>query len=60
MGQRDGFSKGDLTKINNMYGCPNKTPGNNNNNNNNKVENNNKDHNNNAIGGLLSLLFSLH
>ncbi|CAH0548967.1 unnamed protein product [Brassicogethes aeneus] len=27
MGQRDGFSRGDITKINNMYGCPEKTPG---------------------------------
>lgn len=25
MGQRDGFSKGDITKINAMYGCPEKT-----------------------------------
>ncbi|KAL1501328.1 hypothetical protein ABEB36_006670 [Hypothenemus hampei] len=25
MGQREGFSKGDLTKINEMYKCPNKT-----------------------------------
>lgn len=27
MGQREGFSKGDITKINNMYGCPERTPG---------------------------------
>ncbi|CAH1382705.1 hypothetical protein MTP99_006687 [Tenebrio molitor] len=27
MGQRDGFSKGDIMKINAMYGCPNKAPG---------------------------------
>lgn len=25
MGQRDGFSKGDITKINEMYKCPEKT-----------------------------------
>lgn len=25
MGQREGFSKGDLTKINQMYNCPDKT-----------------------------------
>lgn len=25
MGQRKGFSKGDLTKINQMYNCPEKT-----------------------------------
>lgn len=25
MGQRDGFSKGDITKINAMYNCPEKT-----------------------------------
>lgn len=25
MGQRDGFSKGDITKINAMYNCPDKT-----------------------------------
>lgn len=25
MGQRDGFSKGDITKINTMYKCPEKT-----------------------------------
>ncbi|EFA05101.1 zinc metalloproteinase nas-13 [Tribolium castaneum] len=27
MGQRDGFSRGDIIKINTMYGCPNKPPG---------------------------------
>lgn len=25
MGQRDGFSAGDITKINAMYGCPKKS-----------------------------------
>ena len=27
MGQRDGFSRGDIIKITTMYGCPNKPPG---------------------------------
>lgn len=27
MGQRDGFSRGDIIKINAMYGCSNKAPG---------------------------------
>ncbi|CAG9772163.1 unnamed protein product [Ceutorhynchus assimilis] len=65
MGQREGFSKGDLTKINKMYNCPEKTDevtGNNNNipdSNNNASEN--KENNSNplveAAQGFLGWLF---
>ncbi|KAG5874821.1 hypothetical protein JTB14_030209 [Gonioctena quinquepunctata] len=64
MGQRDGFSKGDITKINAMYNCPEKTAEVTKGHNNSNKENNNnsgKDESNpllQAANGLLSLFIN--
>lgn len=56
MGQRDGFSRNDLLKINKMYNCDTIVPsgGNNNNNNNGRPPRPNGNGFNQALGGFIS------